>query len=1049
MELNLMHLKNGRLADQSGIMDPPDGPAAAGDQNILRDQETVEKFVKRLRPDVPLFLFVHGGLVSHDSAVHQATRMREELKLGLDGKADHLFLVWETFPTEIIENKLKTFLNDVNDTQVALTFGDKLARMVKVIGRNVLKVYDGAKLASVTEADDTLTLDTLSIADDTIDHHQRALQVMKQLRNDEEFEQVARETPEADELAEVTGFTEDIPADVQAYADQLTNDKDASPEDVAGDVAALGGALGAFGDVLVVAYKVVRELVARRGAHDHGFNATLIEAVLRHAPGLSLASRAGQAIWDSIKDVAQQACASEGGVRVFLQAMKEEFSDGNYPPLVLAGHSAGTILLLRLLEAARELEMLQDLKPRLILLAPACRISEFDQAVKDNLVLPKYTRMFILHDEVERADAVLTGFVEGGSFAWLSVVTNELYPHSLLYLVAGLLEREQPGMPLLGLDRYLEAQLTAGGETLRFLETNTIRSLTPVDAPLGWAVTSRRHGGFPFDERMLTSLDYLRDPANWEDGNHDPRSPLFDPALIGFLNKLGDISTLSAKPTEAEVHRFLRPRLGREARERLDASDQIRRFIITDPVEEQRDGGLSSVASIAATLSSHGTETPTFLGNRVMNLTTLGSEVLRESNPHLRIQEDYACELTSVAFFGQMQPCAYQGAGVVSWPVTVTSQDEKPILARVLARLQTGEEFIAETDRETGKADLQLPPGHVSVVRLEVHPEKDYWPVCQEPSEIGSTHPVILAPLSPVPRLFRHASLNLRSLDGMEELTGKGVKVGVIDSGIGVHRDVIVSGAPKNFVNSNKPSDVVDQLGHGTHVAGIIGARGEVFKGYAPECDLYNLRAFDEEGRGFVSTVAPALKTAIGEDLDVVNMSFVLVGQIVSEERLLRDLVESAYQAGILLVAAVGNKSRTSAGVPASYPRVIGVSAVAQSATPAGRFPAEFKRRYPANAATGYYTPSFSNVGSGVDTTAPGICVVSTAIGGGFVAMTGTSMSAPQITGLAALLIEKHQNDPAFPPKGPARVDFILARLQELAVDLGLGVSYQGWGMPL
>jgi serine protease len=170
---------------------------------------------------------------------------------------------------------------------------------------------------------------------------------------------------------------------------------------------------------------------------------------------------------------------------------------------------------------------------------------------------------------------------------------------------------------------------------------------------------------------------------------------------------------------------------------------------------------------------------------------------------------------------------------------------------------------------------------------------------------------------------------------------GEGVRVGIFDSGIDLqHPDLRVSGGI-NLLGDEHGLD--DCNGHGTHVAGIVGARdnGKGTVGVAPEASLYAMRFFDCEGGGATkSRELQGLEWAIDNGMDVINMSFgccSIGGAVVTpipdpaEEAMLNE----AYERGIVLIAASGNSAVPPAGgpgepvvsYPAGYASVVAVGA--------------------------------------------------------------------------------------------------------------------------
>ncbi len=170
---------------------------------------------------------------------------------------------------------------------------------------------------------------------------------------------------------------------------------------------------------------------------------------------------------------------------------------------------------------------------------------------------------------------------------------------------------------------------------------------------------------------------------------------------------------------------------------------------------------------------------------------------------------------------------------------------------------------------------------------------------------------------------------------------GKGVKVGIFDSGIDLqHPDLRVAGGVDLIGDGNGLDDC---LGHGTHVAGIVGAldNGKGTVGVAPEASLYAMRFFDCAGGGATkSRELQGLEWAIDNGMNVINMSFgccsvggAVVVPIPSEAE--EAMLNEAYERGIVLIAASGNSAVPPAGgpgepvvsYPAGYASVVAVGA--------------------------------------------------------------------------------------------------------------------------
>lgn len=227
--------------------------------------------------------------------------------------------------------------------------------------------------------------------------------------------------------------------------------------------------------------------------------------------------------------------------------------------------------------------------------------------------------------------------------------------------------------------------------------------------------------------------------------------------------------------------------------------------------------------------------------------------------------------------------------------------------------------------------------------------------------------------------------------------------VAVLDTGIDKQRDLTIAGG-KSCIDGR---DYSDGFGHGTHVAGTIGARDNVrgVVGVAPGVRLWAVKVLDDRGTGTASSVICGLDWVLGKGtIDVVNMSLAGAGRD-------GDCADDPYhravckvvRAGVPVVVAAGNdRDNASHYVPAAYDEVITVSAFAdldgQPGAQAGPRCGDEDDTF----------ASFSNYGPDVDIAAPGVCILSISSKGGTKTMSGTSMAAPHVAGAAALYKETH-----------------------------------------
>lgn len=219
--------------------------------------------------------------------------------------------------------------------------------------------------------------------------------------------------------------------------------------------------------------------------------------------------------------------------------------------------------------------------------------------------------------------------------------------------------------------------------------------------------------------------------------------------------------------------------------------------------------------------------------------------------------------------------------------------------------------------------------------------------------------------------------------------TGKNVKIAILDTGISnTHPDLTVSGGI-NLIGKSKNNKWSDDNGHGTHVAGIIAARNNSIGvvGVAPAAQLYAVKVLNSYGNGYISDIIEGIDWAVQNNMDIVSMSL----GTTTYSQALNDSTANAYNAGILLIAAAGNNGDGNLSTddilyPAKFDSVIAVSAIDYN----------------------NIAPIWSADGAKIELAAPGIDIYSTWLDGGYATKSGTSMAAPFVSGVAALIKSKN-----------------------------------------
>lgn len=169
--------------------------------------------------------------------------------------------------------------------------------------------------------------------------------------------------------------------------------------------------------------------------------------------------------------------------------------------------------------------------------------------------------------------------------------------------------------------------------------------------------------------------------------------------------------------------------------------------------------------------------------------------------------------------------------------------------------------------------------------------------------------------------------------------TGAGVVVALMDSGIGKHPDLPAGKvvARVNFVADNARS--LDPAGHGTHLAGVIAANGDFFRGVAPDARLVDIRVLDKNGVGTLKNVVAGfdwlLKNRKTLGIGVLNLSIGTVQARSYHVDLLAALAEAAWFSGVTVVAAAGNDGPLPGGIatPGADPFVITVGSLDDQGT--------------------------------------------------------------------------------------------------------------------
>lgn len=351
----------------------------------------------------------------------------------------------------------------------------------------------------------------------------------------------------------------------------------------------------------------------------------------------------------------------------------------------------------------------------------------------------------------------------------------------------------------------------------------------------------------------------------------------------------------------------------------------------------------------------------------------------------------------------------------------------------------------------SGYVYFQVPPGCLPIAALAT-PVGGFWSMVARPPADGN---VIECP--PLPRGGPGGWWHrLTQIDLSDAERGAGIKVGHIDTGVGPHPNLSHVRLIATYLNGQElpPASAADVMGHGTHTAGIIGARpqqaGE-YTGMAPGCDLLAVRVFPpgEDARASSADIVLAIdRLSRVEGVDLINMSLAASDLAESE----RDAVQDALERGTLCICAAGN-SAGDVGYPAAFPETVAVSALGQvgwgppGSLAATRLPLSADRFGQKN----LYLANFSCFGPQVTAAGPGVGIISTVTNSFgpdplYAAMDGTSMACPWICGVLAALLAR-DSDYKTRPRDVSRSHDARMILERHLNSVGLSSNYQGGGI--
>ncbi|MEA2434905.1 MAG: hypothetical protein QOG54_2362 [Actinomycetota bacterium] len=247
---------------------------------------------------------------------------------------------------------------------------------------------------------------------------------------------------------------------------------------------------------------------------------------------------------------------------------------------------------------------------------------------------------------------------------------------------------------------------------------------------------------------------------------------------------------------------------------------------------------------------------------------------------------------------------------------------------------------------------------------------------------------------------------------------GTGALVAVIDTGADLtHPDLdanLVTFSDADFVDPNGGDGAQDQNGHGTHVSGIIAAEtgnGIGVAGVAPGAKVLPVRVLDADGSGTTDVIADGIRYAADKNVDVINLSLGIMSGVDQVAKIIGSLdtvysaIDYAVSKGVVVVIAAGNDSAPLCAEPSGHPQVICVGATDNNDIRSfySNSDPTMTKKFVVAPGGGALTCAGDIFSTYLRSLPASVCSPEA----GYEALAGTSMAAPHVAGVAALLAAK------------------------------------------
>jgi len=469
---------------------------------------------------------------------------------------------------------------------------------------------------------------------------------------------------------------------------------------------------------------------------------------------------------------------------------------------------------------------------------------------------------------------------------------------------------------------------------------------------------------------------------------------------------------------------------------------------------EPNSAALSAKATALPTVPEREIITPQILhsthddGAKLAALTKDEVLALKAKAPGVRVLPVVLYETTRTPKFELNPIFRLQAAVTTTLNIKIVRDTDKaPVAgAHVIAFTNFEQRAGAEATSDAGGIARLTLQAKQKIELLLIYGPSGYWGLCKRNL-----------------KLKQGAQLKLKAVDLAEEDyvaqlygdkpqdAGKGVTVGIIDTGVTLdHPDLKVDGGAAFVVDESDagghgPAAMDGE--HGSHVAGIVASRGKApagKRGVSPAVKLMSYRVFPNAGGGATNyDIIRAIDRGVADGCDLLNLS---LGGTERDEAV-REAIKDAFDKGTLCICATGNDGRGPVNYPARWPESVSVSAVGCQ----GTFPADSSEAMDVQEPFApkdkqVFVAAFSNIGTEVDVTGPGVGIVSTVPGAAYAVMSGTSMATPAVTGAAAALLAANPKVLDMQRDGKRSIA-MLKLINGSAKSLGLAREFEGLGL--